>query len=63
MAMSVVEDIDKLIWEVERPPPLYKKMKEYSARNLKDKLWHEVASKSSRIGVSYQLNRNQKNVC
>jgi hypothetical protein len=26
MAMSIVEDVDKLIWEVERPPPLYKKI-------------------------------------
>jgi hypothetical protein len=41
--MSIVEDIEKLIWEVERRPPLYnKKLKEYSDRNLKDKLWYEV---------------------
>jgi len=39
MAMSVVEDVEKLICEVERPPPLYnKKLEEYSDRNLKDKL-------------------------
>jgi hypothetical protein len=41
--MSIVEDIEKLIWEVERRPPLYnKKLKEYSDRNLKDKLWQEI---------------------
>ena len=41
--MSIVEDIEKLIWEVERRPPWYnKKLKEYSDRNLKDKLWYEV---------------------
>jgi hypothetical protein len=41
--MSVVEDIEKLIWEVERRPPWYnKKLKEYSDKNLKDKLWYEV---------------------
>ena len=35
-AMSIVEDIEKLILEVERRPPLYnKKLKEYSDRNLK----------------------------
>jgi hypothetical protein len=37
--MSIVEDIEKLILEVERRPPLYKKkLKEYSDRNVKDKL-------------------------
>jgi hypothetical protein len=41
--MSVVEDIEKLIWEVERGPPWYnKKLKEYSDGNLEDKLWYEV---------------------
>jgi hypothetical protein len=41
--MSIVEDIKKLIWEVERRPPWYnKKLKEYSDRNLKDKLCYEV---------------------
>jgi hypothetical protein len=41
--MSIVEDIEKLIWEVERRPPWYnKKLKDYSDRNLKDKLWYEV---------------------
>ena len=41
--MSIVEDIEKLIWEVERRPHLYnKKLKEYSDRNLKDKLWYEL---------------------
>jgi hypothetical protein len=43
MAMSIVEDIEKLILEVERRPPLYNKnLKEYSDRNLKNKLWYEV---------------------
>jgi hypothetical protein len=39
--MFVVEDIEKLICEVERRPPLYnkKKMKDYSDKNLKDKLY------------------------
>jgi hypothetical protein len=38
-----VEDIEKLIWEVERRPPWYnKKLKEYSDGNLKHKLWYEV---------------------
>ena len=42
-AMSIVENLEKLIWEVERRPPLYnKKLKEYSDRNLKDKLWYEI---------------------
>ena len=41
--MSVVEDVEKLTWEVERRPLLYKKkLKEYSDRNLKEKLWYEV---------------------
>jgi len=41
--MSIVEDVEKLIVEVERRPLLYnKKLKEYSDRNLKDKLWYEV---------------------
>jgi len=41
--VSVVDDIEKLIWEVERRPPWYnKKLKEYSDKNLKDKLWYEV---------------------
>jgi hypothetical protein len=35
-----VEDIEKLIFEVERRPPFYnERLKEYSDRNLKDKLW------------------------
>ena len=42
-AMSIVEDIEKLICEVERPPSYNKKkLKEYSDRYLKDKLWYEV---------------------
>ena len=42
--MSIVEDIEKLICEVERTPPLYnKKLKEYSDKNLKDKLCYEVS--------------------
>jgi hypothetical protein len=41
--MSIVEDIEKLIWEVESRPLLYnKKLKEYSDRNLKDKSWQEM---------------------
>jgi hypothetical protein len=41
--MSVVTDVEKLIWEVERRPPLYtKNLKGYSDRNLKEKLWYEV---------------------
>jgi len=41
--MSIVEDIEKLICEVERRPPLYNTtLKEHSDRNLKDKLWYEV---------------------
>jgi hypothetical protein len=40
--MSIVKDLEKLIWEVERRPPLYKKLKEHSDRNLKEKLWYEV---------------------
>jgi hypothetical protein len=41
--MSIVEDTKELILEVERRPPLYnKKLKEYSDRNLKDKLWYEI---------------------
>jgi len=38
----LVEGVGRLIWEVERRPPLYKKLKEYTDRNLKDKLWYEV---------------------
>jgi hypothetical protein len=42
-AISIVEDIEKLILELETRPPLYnKKLKEYSDRNLKDKLWYKV---------------------
>ena len=42
-AMSIVEDIEKLIWEVERRPLWYKeKFEEYSDRNVKEKLWYEV---------------------
>ena len=41
--MSIVEDTEKLICELERRSPLYnKKLKEYRDRNLKDKLWCEV---------------------
>jgi len=41
--MSIAEDVEKLIWEVERRPLLYeRKLKEYSDRILKDKLWYEV---------------------
>jgi len=42
-AVSTVEDVEKLVWAVERRPPLCnKKLKEYGDRNLKDKLWYEV---------------------
>ena len=41
--MSIVEDVEKLIWEVERRPLWYKeKFEEYSDRNVKEKLWYEV---------------------
>jgi hypothetical protein len=41
--MSIVEDIENLILEMERRPPFYnKKLKEYSERNLTDKLWYKV---------------------
>ena len=41
--MSIVQDIEKLILEVERRPPLYnKQLKEYRDRNMKYKLWYEV---------------------
>jgi hypothetical protein len=41
--MSIVEDIEKLLLEVVKRPPLYnRKLKEYSDSNLKDKLWYEV---------------------
>jgi hypothetical protein len=40
--MSVIEDVEKLMWEVERRTPLYKKLKEYSDRNLKDKLFYDI---------------------
>jgi hypothetical protein len=37
--MSVFEDVEELILEAERRPPLYKKdMNEYNDRNLKKKL-------------------------
>jgi len=37
--MAIIENVEKLISEVERRPPLYnKKLKEYSDRNLKDRL-------------------------
>ena len=41
--MSVVENVEKLILEVEKGPPLHKKQsKEYSDKHFKDKLWWEV---------------------
>jgi hypothetical protein len=40
--MSVVEDVETLVREVERRTPLYKQLKEYSDKNLKEKLWSEV---------------------
>jgi len=62
--MSAVEDMEKLISEVERRPPLYKKkLKEYSDRNLKDNCDTKFTSQSSRTEMSLQLNRNQEKVC
>jgi hypothetical protein len=42
--MSVFEDVEKLILEAERSPPLYKNSikKVYSGRDLKEKLWDEI---------------------
>jgi len=41
--MSIAEDVETLIREVERRSPVYKKkMKEYSDGNLKEKLWRVV---------------------
>ena len=43
--MSIVEDVEKLIWEVARRPPLLiilKNEKNTSDRTLKEKLWYEV---------------------
>jgi hypothetical protein len=41
--MSVFEDVEKLILEVERRPPFYKRnIKEYGDRSLKEELWNEV---------------------
>jgi hypothetical protein len=41
--MSVFEDVEKLILELERRPPLYKRnMKGYGDRSLKEELWNEV---------------------
>jgi hypothetical protein len=46
--VSVVEDIEKFILEVERRPPFYnKKLKEYSDRNLNDKLYGVYESVST----------------
>ena len=57
--MSIVEDVEKFICEVERRKPMCKKkLKEYSDRNLKEKLWYEVYE-----SVVTKLNRNQKKVC
>jgi hypothetical protein len=39
--MSVVEDVEKLVWEVERSHLCIKKLKEHSDKNLKEKLWYE----------------------
>ena len=41
-AVSVVEDVEKLIWEWREDHLCIKKLKEYGDRNLKDKLWYEV---------------------
>jgi hypothetical protein len=41
--MSVFEDVEMLILEVERRPPLYKRnMKDCGDRSLKEELWNEV---------------------
>jgi hypothetical protein len=40
--MSIVEGVEKLMWEVDRSPLYKKKLNEYSDRNLKDKLWYAV---------------------
>lgn len=41
--VSCVVDSERLIAEVEKRPALYnRKLKEYSDRNLKEKLWGEV---------------------
>ena len=65
-AMSIVEDVEKLIWEVERRPPLCKKKNEW--KNTVTEIWRIIygtkfTNQSSRTGVNFQLNRNQKNVC
>ena len=71
----VVKDTEKLICEVERRPSLYsKKPKEYSDRNLKDKLWYEVCKsvvtnwselpaeqKSEKKGGTFQIFGNKSN--
>jgi hypothetical protein len=60
-ARSIVEDREKLILEVERRPPLYKKkLKKYSDRNLKDKLEYGVYGSVVRNWSELQLNRNNK---
>jgi hypothetical protein len=41
----IVLDTEKLIFELEKRPALYdKKLKEYSDRNVKEKLWGEVCA-------------------
>jgi uncharacterized protein YabN with tetrapyrrole methylase and pyrophosphatase domain len=41
--MSVIKGVEKLILEVERRPPLYKKiLKVYYDWTLKEKLWNKV---------------------
>lgn len=45
LVLSVI-DTDLLISEVEKRPALYnKQLKEYSDRNIKEKLWTEVCGK------------------
>ena len=39
--MSIVEDVENLMWEVQKSPPFLKNVKAYSDRNMKDKLWYE----------------------
>lgn len=39
--ISVDEDVEELIWEVERRPSLDEKRKGYSDRNLREKVWFD----------------------
>ena len=62
--MSIIEEVEKLILEVERRPPLYnKKLKEYSERNLKDKLWCEVYESVDTNWSELPAEQKSENVC